>query len=236
MKNCTIEVSLSTSAHGDELTLFMIQTNNKLTNHKSSLIGPYSLEYLKIKEFFKKSRYSESEPQPEIKITGDVVDITLKKLSGIYVWGIKVKGEYLPLYVGKSINIPERLFQHIIRFCHGEYIIPEWTLMANAQRNIHVLKSYYLTNDVLPKGLLYYPSGVFDFDSIERNPRIKSTMKKFRVGFFACWKYLPDYKNTARFQEDALASALGKERLISSHRKLNTESTLFISDFLKLLH
>ena len=45
-------------------------------------------------------------------------------IPGVYVWGYYEKNDYfIPLYVGKSRNVYERLIQHYCRFKSGEYCI-----------------------------------------------------------------------------------------------------------------
>jgi hypothetical protein len=204
---------------------------------KSQLIGPYSLNDLKEKGLNKQSFHSSSEPVIGVKIYEDGIDTTKYKMSGIYMWGVKINSAYIPIYVGKAANIPERLFQHIIRFSGGEYFIPEWNEIINPNRDFHLLKKNYLSNPThMPKGLLHFPTGNFDFDSFDKNQSIIDTVNNVKQNFFACWKYLSDYEKSARFEEDALATAIKKEKLISSHYKTDTEKTTFIEDFLHLVY
>jgi hypothetical protein len=115
----------------------------------SGLYGPYSLPCLAKLNLNKNTLY-----------------------SGIYVWGVFHNAKYYPLYVGKGKNICERLFQHLIRFNGGEYLIPLKTEMVNPKRNYPSLKKSYLKNKTLSKELLHFPIGSFDFDSFDKNTDI----------------------------------------------------------------
>ena len=75
------------------------------------------------------------------------------KQSGIYVWGVLHQKKYYPIYVGEGQNICERLFQHLIRFSGGEYLIPEKNEVVNPKRNYPLLKTSYLKTKFLPKKL-----------------------------------------------------------------------------------
>ena len=49
------------------------------------------------------------------------------KLKGIYIWGYADNhNKFIPIYVGKSRNIFERILQHYVRFGRGEYSVPDW--------------------------------------------------------------------------------------------------------------
>lgn len=47
----------------------------------------------------------------------------IEKKQGVYVWGYYDKNQFIPLYVGKSRNIFERIIQHYCRYKGGEYQI-----------------------------------------------------------------------------------------------------------------
>src|SRR4051812_2585666 len=113
---------------------------------QKDFVGPYSLEDL-IKNDIHKS-------WQDIKEDGGAI-----VPSGIYMWGVKVDSNYFPIYVGKSRNIPERIFQHVIRFFGGEYFIPNWDSLINPDRNYFELrKNIILIPYSLPKELLYFPT------------------------------------------------------------------------------
>ena len=64
----------------------------------------------------------------EIRIDGSM---TLEQYSkgngkaGVYVWGYYEGSTFIPIYVGKSKNVNERLLQHYCRFSSGEYSVPD---------------------------------------------------------------------------------------------------------------
>ena len=202
---------------------------------KSKLIGPYSLNDLKLKGINKQSTHSLSEPIVGLKLSGNAIENIKHKMSGAYMWGVKFNSVYFPMNVGKANNIPERLFQHVIRFSGGEYYIPDWNEIINPNRNYHALKKSYLSNPtILPHGLLHFPLGNFDFTNFEKEGKLKQTIENVRKNFFVCWKYLSDFEISGRLEEDALATAIGKHKLISGHYKTDSMKTTFIEDFLML--
>jgi hypothetical protein len=205
-------------------------------NIKSKLIGPYSIRSLKEKGFNKCSTYSEREPIPGITISDIGIDRMKIKMSGVYLWGVRIDGRYIPLYVGKAHNIPERVFQHIIRFKGGEYLVPDWKEILNDTRDFSSFRKTCRRNRPhLPQGLLYYPDGSFDFEKFETDELLSSTVNKVMESFFVCWKHLAAYDQFGKSEEEALASAIGKEKLISSHSRKPTPPTEFIDDFLHIL-
>jgi hypothetical protein len=165
-----------------------------LTSVSSNLIGPYSLADL-IKHKMDKNT----------------------KQSGIYVWGVLHNNKYYPLYVGKGRNICERLFQHLIRFNGGEYLIPAKNEIVNPKRNYPSLKKSYLKNKTLSKELLHFPIGSFDFDSFDNNKEIIKARLFVRKNFFACWKVTPNYTDQlSAIEEGNLATSIGRQKLIGT--------------------
>jgi len=174
--------------------------------------GPYSLSDLIKKGFSKNTRF-----------------------SGIYMWGVKVNGIYYPMYVGKARHIVERLFQHLSSFSGGEYIIPDRSTTCNPNRDIQSLVSSYRNHGTLPIGLLYYPTGHFDFFTLSQNSQILQTIDFVKENFFACWKELPDYDIYSSTEEGNLAEAICKEKLISSRYGVGDRNKRkFIDNFLEL--
>jgi hypothetical protein len=178
----------------------------------SGLIGPYSLADL-IKHKMDKNT----------------------KHSGVYVWGVLHKTTYYPIYVGKGGNICERLFQHIIRFNGGEYLIPAKDEIVNPNRNYPSLKKSYLKNKTLSKELLHFPTGSFDFDTFDKSKEITKARKFVRTNFFACWKVLPNYTDElSAIEEGNLANSIGRQKLIGTRYKASNGNLTFINDFLSL--
>jgi len=159
------------------------------------------------------------------------VNFTKKtKNSGIYVWGVKYESRYYPVYVGKSENICERIFQHIIRFSGGEYLIPSKKLMIDPNRNYTLIRK----NLNLDNGLLYYPTGNFDYRFLNKK-NIVETVSFFKKNFFVCWKEITKYnKQNSAIEEGNLANAIGKQKLIGLKYRESNGDISFIQDFLKL--
>lgn len=190
----------------------MAKTYSSINSASSCLNGPFSLSDL-IKHKMNKNT----------------------KHSGVYVWGVLHKNKYYPIYVGKGSNICERLFQHIIRFNGGEYLIPAMDVIVNPNRNYPSLKKSYLKNKTLSKELLHFPTGSFDFDTFDKNKKIIKVRKFVRTNFFACWKVLPNYTDKlSAIEEGNLANSIGRQKLIGTRYKASNGNLAFINDFLTL--
>jgi len=150
------------------------------------------------------------------------------------MWGVKVDGIYYPMYVGKTRHIYERLFQHISSFTGGEYIITDQSTMTNPSRDIKSMVSSYSNQNQLPIGLLYYPTGCFDFFTLPQNSQILQTINFVKKNFFACWKELPNYDKRASFEEGNLAEKIKRKKLISNRYGDGDKNYSFINDFLML--
>jgi hypothetical protein len=178
----------------------------------SSLIGPYSI--------------------------ADLMELNMNKNtkhSGVYVWGVLHKNKYFPIYVGKGRNICERLFQHLIRFSGGEYLIPSKTEIVNPKRNYSSLKKSYLKTKTLSTKLLHFPIGSFDFNSFNKNTDIIQSRQFVSKNFFACWKVIPNYSDKlSAIEEGNLAHSIGRQKLIGTRYKASNNNLTFINDFLTL--
>jgi len=189
-------------------------TNNvsSIKGSISGLQGPYSLQDLINQKMNKSTKH-----------------------SGIYIWGVMHQHKYYPIYVGKGRNICERLFQHLIRFSGGEYLIPEKSEIINPNRNYPLLKNSYLKTKILQTGLIHFPIGSFDFDPFEKNKSINQTRKFIRKHFFACWKVIPNYTDKqSAIEEGNLANKIGRQKLIGTRYKASNNNLSFINDFLTL--
>src|SRR5665213_1972135 len=76
----------------------------------------------------------------EIKLseipTKDSVGKSQKK-KGVYLWGYYDNNTFIPLYVGKSRNIHERIIQHYCRYKGGEYQIqPKGNYQPSSLANV----------------------------------------------------------------------------------------------------
>jgi len=144
--------------------------------------------------------------------------------NGIYLWGVKNGSRYISLYVGKDRNIHERIFQHLCRWRGGEYRVPAWDDIINLKTN----SPSFVRNSKL----LYIPHGPLVYKDFLSNTDIQYSIQKVLDNFFCCWEILSDGLN-AYDEEDALATLIIKENLISSHRKNDTPETPFTKQFYK---
>lgn len=144
-------------------------------------------------------------------------DISKKKgSSGIYLWGVKYQNRYIPLNVGKGNNIHERIFQHLSRWRGGEYRVPDWDIIIGKKQR---LKAF-----TIDEKLLYIPHGANQYSDFLKSKDIQSIINKVIDNFF-CILLLVENSNLLD-DEDALATLVGKDCLISSHRKKDTKPTL----------
>lgn len=139
-------------------------------------------------------------------------------VSGVYVWGVNHNNKYIPLYVGKGKNIHERIFQHISRWRGGEYRIPKWEIVIGKQKR---MRPYVSDND-----LLYIPHGANQYSDFLNNKEIQSAIENVTKNFFCVWLEITG--SNLRDEEDELATLIGKDRLISSHRKNQTSKSKII--------
>ena len=142
-------------------------------------------------------------------------------VSGIYLWGVVHNKRYIPLYVGKGRNVHERIFQHISRWRGGEYRVPYWEHIIDDTKRVKPF-----TND---DNLLYIPHGANQYSDFLKSCYIQNTINNVIKDFFCVWLPIKDSKLFD--EEDELATLVGKDRLISSHRKRQTPATKTISDF-----
>jgi hypothetical protein len=136
-------------------------------------------------------------------------------VSGIYIWGVKYFNEYIPLYVGKGRNVHERIFQHLSRWRGGEYRIPKWEIVIGKEPR---LKAYVSDED-----LLYIPHGANQYSDFLNNSEIKNCIENVIKNFFCV--FIEINGSNLRDEEDELASLIGKDKLISTHRKSPTSKS-----------
>jgi len=160
--------------------------------------------------------------------------------SGIYVWGVKSKNKYYPMYVGMAKNITERLFQHVTGFFGGIYPIPDYETITNTKRNISELKKIAEKGNQLPEGLLYYPIGdfgVFDGKQFENqdSSKIRKTIQKVKESMFFAWVDVPNYSTELGKQlEGNLAHHIGCQKLIGTRYKKSDGKMNLIQPLIKL--
>lgn len=133
-------------------------------------------------------------------------------IKGIYVWGYQAVGQFIPLYVGKSRNIHERILQHYRRFHGGEYIIPDIVF-----KNEYPTEPYSIdaSKCFLPTSLKAVYEMLNDKENISNQHR-KHILNNFRFTFLKL-----DDKAEREIAEKYVSDQIGKERLISSVPILN---------------
>lgn len=147
-------------------------------------------------------------------------------VSGVYIWGVKHNNKYIPLYVGKGKNVHERIFQHVSRWRGGEYRIPKWEAIIGQQNQ---KKAYTLGIELSEnEDLIYIPHGVNQYSDFLSNSEIQKCIENVIKDFFCVWIEIKD--SNLRDEEDELASLIGKNKLISSHRKNDTSKSKIIQD------
>lgn len=125
--------------------------------------------------------------------------------AGVYCWGYYEEDTFIPLYVGKSRNVHERLLQHYCRFRSGEYRL----FTADELRRVYIYKS-----NVTDKfDSVYIPTS---FKSvIEDLPNHKS-FHDLMVANFAL-RYIHIKEESDRVHaERSLANHIGRGRLLTS--------------------
>ena len=136
-------------------------------------------------------------------------DSDFKKQSvvrGIYVWGFQNnEGKFIPVYVGKSRNVFERILQHYIRFKGGEYSIrielqKIWAIIPKEDYKEYITTSF---------------RDVFEFNTTD-NPA-KKIAEYIIQNFSFIYLEIDDNKLAEKY----LAKKIGKDRTISKVPQLN---------------
>ncbi|MCE1169025.1 MAG: hypothetical protein LWX70_13120 [Sphingobacteriia bacterium] len=142
-------------------------------------------------------------------------------VNGIYLWGVFHNNRYIPLYVGKGRNVHERIFQQISRWRGGEYRVPKGEHILDETKRVKP----FTADD----NLLYIPHGAYQYSDFLKSSEIQDTINNVIKDFFCVWLSINNSKLLD--EEDELATLVGKDRLISSHRKRQTPATKTVSDF-----
>jgi hypothetical protein len=135
-----------------------------------------------------------------------------KNIKGIYVWGYQADGQFVPLYVGKSRNIYERIIQHYCRFNGGEYIIPDVVFIDKAPATPYSIdrsKSFVPTDLASIHNMLNDNENTF-------NQKRQHIISNFLFAFLKL-----DDKTEREIAEKYLTDRIGEERLISSVPQLD---------------
>jgi hypothetical protein len=128
-------------------------------------------------------------------------------VPGVYIWGyFETDGKFIPLYVGKSRNVFERLIQHYCRFKAGEYSI------FNRQ---HLIDKYCYNQKTIPKKI-YEPTDFRKVFGLSLN-----TDHSYMIDNFI-FRYTEITEEEFRKQAECyLADTVGREYLITSVSKGN---------------
>lgn len=138
---------------------------------------------------------------------------SVNDVQGIYSWGFKIDDIYYPYYVGKAINIKNRLIEHINMLYGGRYtiILPEG--LKDIKKIKSDLKAYLETNLIIyvPK----WPDGYCEFLN-KRNdlsPHIDYMIEHFHFSYCE----LPDISDIdlSDVEKECLLS-FGLENLINT--------------------
>jgi hypothetical protein len=142
-----------------------------------------------------------------LEIQPSVITTAYRKsegFPGVYCWGYRDSGVFIPLYVGKSRNVFERLIQHYCRFKSGEYRI----LSADELHNIYVLKTSNKP-DVCP---IYIPDSFQAVTTLLLD--VKSIHESMILNFVFRCVHIAD-ESERILAEKNLANFLGRGRLIT---------------------
>lgn len=149
-----------------------------------------------------------------------IVEINPKKLNqdypktegvpGGYIWGyLETNGKFIPLYVGKSRNVFERLIQHYCRFKAGEYSI------FNRQ---HLIDNYCNNQNIIPKKI-YEPTDFKKVFGLSLNSDHSYMIDNF------IFRYTEIVEEELRKQAECfLADTVDRNYLITSVSKGNSGS------------
>lgn len=129
-----------------------------------------------------------------------------KCIKGVYIWGYQVAGQFIPIYVGKSRNIHERIIQHYCRFNGGEYVIPNVIFIDKPPTEAYSIDT---SKCFIPTSLKAVYEMLNDSDS-PFNQNRQHIISNFRFTFLK----LGD--NEIKISEKYVSDRIGKERLISS--------------------
>lgn len=133
-------------------------------------------------------------------------------IQGIYIWGYQTDGQFVPLYVGKSRNIYERIIQHYCRFNGGEYVIPNLIFKDKAPTEPYKIET---SQSFIPTSLKAVYEMLNDRESAFNHNK-QYVISNFRFTFIK----LGD--NESEIAEKYVQDRIGKERLISSVPILDT--------------
>jgi hypothetical protein len=132
-----------------------------------------------------------------------------KKIYGVYIWGYYENAYFIPLYVGKSQNIHERLIQHYCRLISGEYRIP------NIQILIDIHTGKIANNKDIKLEWLYVPLSINSVVNEFSTPNIQEIIKRIKEKF--AFRYVEiKLEDDRKKAEIYIASRIGKNILISS--------------------
>jgi len=130
-----------------------------------------------------------------------LIDISFSKktiIKGVYIWGYADNiNKFIPIYVGKSRNIFERILQHYVRFGRGEYQIPQWL-----QKNC----GFTPASNYVPSSF----KEVYDFNN---NP--SSSAKQTVEYILENFRFIYHETDDNAFAEKYLAEKIGEKNLIT---------------------
>lgn len=142
-------------------------------------------------------------------------------IPGVYCWGYFENNTFIPLYVGKTRNVHERLIQHYCRFKSGEYQLFD----PDELRAIYITKTR--TDEEFKP--IYQPNSFRNM--LCELPRILNK-HKYQVDNFV-FRYVEIPVESERIQaERSLANSIGRGRLLT---KVSKGGDSQLSDELKLL-
>lgn len=127
-------------------------------------------------------------------------------ISAVYLWGwfSADRAQFFPYYVGKTLNLKNRVFEHLGKLLGGHYTIYKF---ESHQANT-------FTTGKSSEDLLYVPAGVGSIIDFYRNQRLQENVKKLVDNIHFCWTVTDSAKNS--HIERAVYRQINQTRLLGS--------------------
>lgn len=131
-----------------------------------------------------------------------------KAFPGVYVWGYDKKNVFIPLYVGKSANLFERMIQHYCMFKSGGYQLFNEAELENGEPYPNVI---------------YEPDSLFKIvHDFPKHHKVYQNILNNMI--FRIWPMPNSSEEERAMAESLLADKIGRKRLITRVNKSQENS------------